>query len=1001
MELRFKKIFMVSSFLIVWCPNYAQTGNDVSQNNAQASRAGDLVTSLFTGQVSYTIPIYTINDPDFPLDIALKYQTEGFKPFQPAGVYGQDWSLVAGGYITRSAQGLPDNLKKVYRLYYDTLKVYSGMSVALKEYGTCDPDLVYNFDPTVHDTCGYQYVPSNVQRCRNIMDYMPDIFYFNFCGHKGCFMIDNNNHPTILSGDFVSVDLSLATEDINGYSSYPYTPDQFSIISIQTLDGYTYIFGGNMNSLEYSVVAGKGSIPSQDKPTISTWHLTQIIAPNGRKMTFQYKENEYLPHIEMDVSDLHFLVTDYDWSEPNKDTTNITYSLHKQCVLHSICIADYDSLTIRFFSSMESHRKYETPSFQTCVPNAQLDSIIVSCRNKILRSAYLSYIYKNFDITYGVTSNYYWRYLSSVRISGIGLYSMNYYNIDPYPATVPPFMHFYTYPSLEVNNDAEYKSLVDRFGFWKMTSLQGLLSNVTLPTGGKIRFTYGNHQYGEERRFQKVNNQNVELYARGTTNLSIGGARIEKIETFSSPDTLIETKTFTYNKPETTNSSGIFYNIYVLFFSDSESKVITNPYNYGMTNSHIGYSHVQQIITTGNDSYKKTYSFYTGHNTYTSVNNFVNWETATPGYIDTTELCSGSLTYSPLLTRAGKLLSIEQYKGNTLQKTSYFRYNGISETAIPLPSYEGVSIGCTDTIVCLSTNSIHIARKLFVFPDVLEQTVTYEYGDNSNNQALVSSFSYSYDTKLRPKKLTQTGNLSRTMFTHYSYPDDIIAEYDSPLSLLVQNHQIGTPVEKVSGYIDGNAEYITSGIINIYSKKMYGVVRSIGVTPRNGIIPLQDSVNDAFYDSIPVGRRDSVSPGEIKYHPYLYQTKSLALENSILTSDYQSLTGDNSGIHYDSRYRLICEYDFDLQNRPLSVKPYGKTATTYTWDGIYPITKKLGNQTWIYTYIPYVGLNTVTDPRGITTYYTYDSLGRIVEEYQLLNGRKQIIHVYQYHIKTE
>ena len=88
-------------------------------------------------------------------------------------------------------------------------------------------------------------------------------------------------------------------------------------------------------------------------------------------------------------------------------------------------------------------------------------------------------------------------------------------------------------------------------------------------------------------------------------------------------------------------------------------------------------------------------------------------------------------------------------------------------------------------------------------------------------------------------------------------------------------------------------------------------------------------------------------------------------------------------------------------NRLISVKPFGKMETRYTWNGLYPASKIIGNQTFTYTYIPYVGISSSTDPRGITTYYSYDSAGRLIEEYQIVNGNKQILHAYQYHTKTD
>jgi len=50
-----------------------------------------------------------------------------------------------------------------------------------------------------------------------------------------------------------------------------------------------------------------------------------------------------------------------------------------------------------------------------------------------------------------------------------------------------------------------------------------------------------------------------------------------------------------------------------------------------------------------------------------------------------------------------------------------------------------------------------------------------------------------------------------------------------------------------------------------------------------------------------------------------------------------------------------------------------------------------------YTYSPLVGVTSVTDARGLTTYYTYDSTGRLTECYILKNGSKQIVEHYDYH----
>lgn len=50
-----------------------------------------------------------------------------------------------------------------------------------------------------------------------------------------------------------------------------------------------------------------------------------------------------------------------------------------------------------------------------------------------------------------------------------------------------------------------------------------------------------------------------------------------------------------------------------------------------------------------------------------------------------------------------------------------------------------------------------------------------------------------------------------------------------------------------------------------------------------------------------------------------------------------------------------------------------------------------------YTYKPLVGMLTATDPRGVTTYYDYDSSNRLKQTYIIENGEKKILQKYDYH----
>ena len=74
----------------------------------QMTRYGNLTPSLYTGAMTFSLPLYTYEDPDFTIPISLEYSFDGYRPGQHSGTVGYGWYLNCGGVITREVRGLPD-----------------------------------------------------------------------------------------------------------------------------------------------------------------------------------------------------------------------------------------------------------------------------------------------------------------------------------------------------------------------------------------------------------------------------------------------------------------------------------------------------------------------------------------------------------------------------------------------------------------------------------------------------------------------------------------------------------------------------------------------------------------------------------------------------------------------------------------------------------------------------------------------------------------------------
>jgi len=221
----------------------AQTGNPnpnpsltnvvpPSPGAASLGKFGDIPVGYATGIPQINVPIFAYSNADKSLgmSISLDYHAGGIKVDELASNTGIGWALNAGGVITRTKRGTPDE----YNYGFMTTPTYPN------------------------ENEGNRYAVSRyMEIASNTYDSQTDIFNFNVGGKSGKFMFGKNNDFLMLTPNKIKVE-------------YEITSGRFQRFKITDETGTKYIFDAqevtNSGLTGWDVYA-------------SSWYLTKIIAP--------------------------------------------------------------------------------------------------------------------------------------------------------------------------------------------------------------------------------------------------------------------------------------------------------------------------------------------------------------------------------------------------------------------------------------------------------------------------------------------------------------------------------------------------------------------------------------------------------------------------------------------------------------------------------------------------------------------------------------------------
>ena len=288
-----------------------------SPTSASLGKYGDIPVNYHTGIPQIGIPIYTVKDGSFHLPISLSYHASGLKVMEPSGWVGAGWALNAGGVITRTVQGQPDE-----RLTSSSNS--NQLFGYLSDHGF--PNYLWYDNPATPTT-----TPIYLKDIYSGMgDGEPDLFFFNIAGNSGKFYLGDDGIPVILPQQDFKIE-------------YDYTPGLFKSIdgfTITAKDGTKYFFGyrnltGNAIPVERSLAYSANSGYSNEGKSISSWYLNKIQSADGlHEITLHYKAEKY------SYFTISMFPVPYDEADQNKNGSTLTKVIIEGVRLSSISFFD-------------------------------------------------------------------------------------------------------------------------------------------------------------------------------------------------------------------------------------------------------------------------------------------------------------------------------------------------------------------------------------------------------------------------------------------------------------------------------------------------------------------------------------------------------------------------------------------------------------------------------------------------------------------------------------
>lgn len=984
--------------LIVYFSSLAKSQNSrfldaphiVSPEIATLGSYGSFSSSLYTGHIDISVPLYTIDFEGKNIPIYIQYDASGFLPNKESGMVGQNWNLSSGGVITRKVNGVPDE-------YYDipqggTMQVNAfknGYWYGINRIGQSKSgDIIKNLTYINFSNPNYVDLP---------YEHTPDIFSFNFCGYTGRFVIGNDGKVKVISNGHYEIDLSgLSFQTTNISSAGMAAMVKSSKIIIVADDGFKYTFGGEINCLEINLdkdFADENTQLPNGTGIISAWHLTKIESPSGKAIEFNYQTQDFkevfktaltLKDASIDRTYFHkvYYMSDIRTLSPVIVNSPVPIEAKKIAFIKPAYLSAIKmpsgKVSFKYSEKARDRHFYGEDRITYWKTNnricntMRLDSILVeNSKNDSIRKIRFNYqYYKAIN-----TTSCYRMFLNGLKIND-QVYSFKYNDVENLPKPLINKIDKWGYynnatrsafelylvrgsdnlPTIDLSNrDTDPQQAV-----------KGMIHEIVYPTGGYTRFTFESHDYSNVVKFPST--QSIEpSVVKTAKNMYAGGTRIKQVLHYP------ENKAINYEYITDTDkmSSGIIcdnkvFHIYNSRLANGQIYELIQLFSFDLAESltlrmdpYITYSHVIERINNNSGGFSRYQ--YTSH-------------LSDP---DIYTLSSNTVVIS---------LADQRLTGNFLSQMQKFI----------TPSSNEISRGKLKYRHDYDSNLNMVAQEEYEYkrPDLSFATYTYDvpvkFADKSGlfhsyaffhyptymtkktrtQQGVYTIETFDYDEYKRLKTSSISNSVNGTKTKTYAYPTTEKALVDKKMiSTVIQVNDThnGNPVGVVKTVYPSTTIYPGSTQWSATSASTIRTEVTYDKYDANGNI-LQYTGLDGIPVSCVWSYNNEYVVAEFKNMPY---SEAFAIMNLHL------------GIDITKQNNLTEDIAKKLRTLPVSSSIPDKVQVT------------------TYTYKPLVGMTSTTAPNGITTYYNYDSFGRLQEIYILENNIKKLIKEYQYNYKIK